>query len=308
MFSPQVVQTRFPTCVKVSKIQLFGKKVPSSIPARILDTLSKAKNSVGLIWCGDTTFGTCFLLADVNGRMTMMTCFHVIESIYDKRSSSTDRRRYAKIFVRFDDDYSAEGHSNCVAEVDERLGEIYCNAYLDYAVMYLKDSAAIAHLPGLSYIVRSSPRYSDVVTLIGYPENRRKSVEICRTIPSYNWLATLRQRASEALRYCQQNPQECLISSGQDVPCAHSHIGDIQSDNPPSTKIPYDTSFFHGSSGSPVFNDDGHIVAMHTRGYPYVQRSTKYSLMEFGTTLGAIYQDIREKYGNETYDSLFSNT
>jgi hypothetical protein len=101
------------------------------------------------------------------------------------------------------------------------------------------------------------------------------------------------------------------------------------------TKYPdhlkYDTTFFSGSSGSPVIEMNGNIVAMHTQGYvldrPQVnipnqqenfphqenqdisgQRNTRtYSLMEFGVQFISICRDIRRWHGENVVKLIFPN-
>ena len=58
--------------------------------------------------------------------------------------------------------------------------------------------------------------------------------------------------------------------------------------------LPYDTSLFTGASGSPVFDLNGNIVAIHTQGYTLNVEGGKCSLMEFGVTFQAICEDLRK--------------
>ena len=71
-------------------------------------------------------------------------------------------------------------------------------------------------------------------------------------------------------------------------------------------QVAYDTTLFEGSSGSPVFNEDGHIVAIHTQGYPILDNKRKItSIMEFGVTFAAIFEDIKSKLGVKIAHDLF---
>ena len=53
------------------------------------------------------------------------------------------------------------------------------------------------------------------------------------------------------------------------------------------------TQVFSGASGSPVFDLNGNIVAMHTQGYTLNVEEGQYSLMEFGVQFAAICEDLR---------------
>ncbi len=63
-------------------------------------------------------------------------------------------------------------------------------------------------------------------------------------------------------------------------------------------RLPYDTTLFSGASGSPVFDLNGNIVAMHTQGYTLDVQGGKCSLMEFGVQFNAICEDMRQRYNN----------
>lgn len=284
-------------------IEQFGKENPAAIPAHILDTLARAKKSVGNIVCGGRK-GTCFVLAFLRGQYAIITSKHVINIINEERKATTDQERYDKISVHFDDNYP-EQVGACIGEVDENAHTFY-DEHLDYAIMFLKPSPDLGNLPLLGSLVRSSIPCHGIVVLIGYPENlSRKSVEDCHVIPD-NWHETLCDRATKVLGHG-ENPQEYGIRSSQNRDVVHmAHkVNIVLPRDIHSNGIPYDTSFFHGSSGSPVFNSDGHIIAIHTLGYPYLRGTTQYSIMEFGKALGAICRDVRSKHGDKVANFLF---
>ena len=267
------------------------KKKSSAISTRTMEKLAMAKESVGLIKCGNI-FGTCFLLSDIRGKKTVMTCKHVIDDIEKERKKSANQDKLSTISVHFDDDYPERQSAECSAEVDEEAGNFSCEN-LDYAIMFLKDSSTISHLPLLGCQIEPSIPSKGLVTLIGYPGNNCKSVEICHVVPEYNWRRLI-------LVPVFQNFMSRWVTTTRDSYRFHFGRNDVLQKKRLSY-IFYHTSFTPGSSGSPVFNKDGHIVGMHSLSYLF-------NIMQAGPTLGAICQDVREKYGNETYNSLFSNT
>lgn len=60
-------------------------------------------------------------------------------------------------------------------------------------------------------------------------------------------------------------------------------------------KIAYDSSFFYGASGSPVFDDHGKLIAMHTCGWIEKKQGLNWFIMEFAIPMAAIYNDCRCK-------------
>jgi hypothetical protein len=295
LIQPGVGQEDFDKHIQ-SIAQKFGKVASSAIPARTLQVLAEAAKSVGFIRCGDIT-GTCFLLF----KNAIITCQHVINKINTKRSQSTDRELYKTISIHFNFDRPHE-FGMCDAEIDEKQ-MLVREGTLDYAICGVKWVAS-RRLTRLGPSVRSVLPSSGLVVLIGHPDSQFKCAETCRILPRYNWHSTLGRRYSEAEQHCKQNPEECYISENEEESCVHIYKGRVlQGDH--LNQLPYDTSFFHGSSGSPVFNSDGHIVALHTQGYPFRQSSKKVSLMEFGVTFGAIYQDVKKRYGLDNANLLF---
>ena len=60
---------------------------------------------------------------------------------------------------------------------------------------------------------------------------------------------------------------------------------------------------FEGSSGSPIFDKDGYVIAMHTQGLAAVDGGKR--IMEFGVTFKAIFEDIRQLKGADIAAELF---
>ena len=280
-------------------VQNFGKTASSAIPARMLPRFTEATKSVGFIKCGYAT-GSCLLLS----KNCVITAQHVINNINKERAESTDGELYRKISIYFKFLYPFK-YGSCSAEIDET--QIFSGQGLDYAICRIKwVDSAVAKLEPLGPFVRSVLPRSGMVILVGHPDSKEKSIEPCHILPSYNWHATLCKRGSEAEEYCDQHPEECSIYNGESVRCVHIHKRRYLQGHHPD-QIPYDTSFFEGSSGSPVFNLNGHIVALHTQGYPFYKSGKEVSLMEFGLTFGAIFRDVKERFGEENAKSLFPN-
>lgn len=63
--------------------------------------------------------------------------------------------------------------------------------------------------------------------------------------------------------------------------------------------VTYDTCMYHGASGSPVFNDAGMLVAMHSGGYYAETKGKKKSVIEYGRSIVDII-----KYATESSEII----
>ncbi len=59
-------------------------------------------------------------------------------------------------------------------------------------------------------------------------------------------------------------------------------------------KFTYDSCFYHGSSGSPVFDVDCNLIGIHSGGYEYKTEGDKtWSVMEYGCSMQPILENIK---------------
>lgn len=69
--------------------------------------------------------------------------------------------------------------------------------------------------------------------------------------------------------------------------------------------VTHDTTFFGGSSGSPVFDSNGSLVAMHAAGITCTDQNGVFNIIEFGFTMESILANIKQT--KEWYDTIFVN-
>lgn len=65
-------------------------------------------------------------------------------------------------------------------------------------------------------------------------------------------------------------------------------------------------TFYCGSSGSPIFDCKGSLVAMHTAGFICEHESGVYDIIEFGTRMESILNHIKQKH-KEWYNEVCVN-
>ncbi|EMP27674.1 hypothetical protein UY3_15229 [Chelonia mydas] len=161
--------------------------------------------------------------------------------------------------------------------------------HLDFAVLKLEGDGSLfpAGLVQFSYPLP----FNGLIYIIGHPDGQAKSADGCTVVPVF-----------ERKREC-----HCRIQRGQKEVCNNVKCGPEDRQcihmftqrsfqpviNNPNV-VTYDTSFFFGSSGSPVFNADGQLVAMHTAGYKYKKNKQLHSIIEFGFSMEAILAAIKK--------------
>lgn len=235
------------------------------------------------------------------GKDTVITCQHVFVEI-DELREETNAEQYKVIYVLFP--------SHLQREIDEKKFPLYIGDKLDYTICYLKATphfAMVSDPAPLGYRTGSLVPQSGRVILVGYPEGYDEKLQACQVIPIDIRVETLRERFQKAESFCHNNPGQCRRIIGQSSSCVHKYDELRLLEEVLSQELTYLSSFFHGASGSPLFNENGCIIAMHTGGYPYnIDLLTK-SLMEFGIPIRAIYEDVKRQKGDLTAGNLFPN-
>ncbi len=254
------------------------KNVPTNTPAILRRSLAVYMKSIGQISCGSIQ-ATCWLVTD----MLVITNHHVYTCINTELKNVN-----LPITVTFDFLYPGQTEHLVTVEVDEEHDPQLESPYLNYKFLRLKEKDGLRNRVPLGLIVRCRPVQEGKVIIYGHPVGKEMQEDICIVHSNHCWLETLKQRH--------------LACSG--VRMTHAEVR--MSAESYEHFLPYDTSLFHGSSGSPVFDLKGNIVAMHTRGHVLNVQGASCSLMEFGVQFSAICKDMRRRYGN-VVEQLFPN-
>uniref|UniRef100_F6VZZ2 FAM111 trypsin like peptidase A n=3 Tax=Equus caballus TaxID=9796 RepID=F6VZZ2_HORSE len=271
----------------------FGKLTKNSTLVKVHKLLSHLSNSIGYIsWDNNGNMGsaTCFVFRG----LFIFTCRHVINNIVGQ---GIEPSKWADIVgqcvrVTFGYEGLPEKEENCFFV--EPWFEI-SDETLDYAVLKLKENGQ--KVPSGLYNGISPTPAGGLLYIIGHPNGEAKSTDACAVIPQGQRVEkcqeNLQAREAQGCDYAREWIHMFTQSSFQEV----VYNRDV---------ITYETSFFWGSSGSPVFDSKGSLLAMHTAGFPYLYPNTVPTIIEFGPTLESILLDIKQNHG-AWYEELCIN-
>lgn len=261
----------------------FRKLTKNSTPANVVTMVSQFIPSVGLIvWDNNGHRGsaTCFVFRG----LYIFTCRHVLNDIVGEGIdplACTDLISRC-VRVTFAYDYCKEMTSDSYFGIEPWF-EI-SDITLDYCVLKLKENGQ--QVPAGLYNGISTAIPSGLICMIGYRNGQQKFSDACTVIPQG------RQKEKD---------QQWVLgtaTAGQGHPFQYLHMYTQRSfqnmtDNP--NDVTYNT-FYCGSSGSPVFDCKGSLVAMNTVGFYCVYEHRVYNIVEFGTRMEHILADIKQKH------------
>ncbi|GAB1302236.1 Serine protease FAM111A [Apodemus speciosus] len=279
---------------KVHK-EYFGKMTKNSTPAKVVKHLSRIIDSVGFLWWnnnGNVGSATCFVFKG----LYILTCRHVITDIVGK---GIEESKWASIIsqcVKVTFDYEEFPLMEDKFFHVEPWFEI-SDKNLDYAVLKLKENGQ--EVPAGLYNGIGPVPLSGLIYIIGHPEGEKKSIDGCTVVPQYN-----------RKRRCEENFQ-AREEAGFCFPTTFIHMytqRSFQEMLHNSDVITYDTTFC-GSSGSPVFDSNGSLVAMHAAGITCIYEGRVSNIIsniiEFGSTMESILANIKQN--EQWYDKIFVN-
>ncbi|XP_048476834.1 serine protease FAM111B-like [Rhincodon typus] len=243
----------------------FGKIAADGVPITVHEMLVRLSESVGFVqWDNNGNQGTasCFYL----GNSYILTCFHVVkmmvgDGVPDNEWKTIIEKAMTINFSYKEKQQPVNGWYNI-----EPWFEV-SNSELDYAVLRLKiPNGQPSVLPSGLWQTKNCPPWNGMVYIIGHPDGVCKSSDTCFVIP-------IQQRN---IQYYMQVFRRYTFT-------------EIQS----SDRITYNSCFFNGASGSPVFNSSGELVGMHAAGYEYKTGNQRNSVIEYGPTIKAITDHMK---------------
>ncbi|XP_069088973.1 serine-rich adhesin for platelets-like isoform X2 [Pleurodeles waltl] len=286
----------------------FGKEINNSTPIAVHEMLAELGRSVGYVtWPGIPSkhpSATCFVLKDEY----IITNHHVIQQIVGVGNtqegmwSQMIRERASIHFVHTHDVPHDKDHGWFSVKSLTKCHD----SSLDYAILQLEKKEKIP--PGLATkIPKNIP--NDLIYIIGHPDGGTKATDTCKIITYPDDVFKMRLQEGAKL-LC--HPANCVgVFPQGDYDCLHlmnrRYCETAGKDFPEllqEDKLAYDTSFFWGSSGSPVFTSMGGLIALHTCGYIGKFQWKPKHILEFGTCMTAIRSHVEET-DKELYEKLF---
>ncbi|KAL6085365.1 hypothetical protein STEG23_025949 [Scotinomys teguina] len=268
----------------------FGKLTKNSTPVKVLKHLSRASDSVGYLrWNNNGNGGcaTCFVFKG----LYIITCRHVITGIVGEGIEPSQWPNIISQSVKVTFDYEEDLLTEDNAFNVKPWFEI-SNITLDYAILELEDNGG--HIPAGLYNGIGPTPFNGLIYIIGHPDGEKKSTDACTVVPKDN-----------RGRKCVENVQE-REAAGCPFSMSFVHIFTQRSFQimlNSSDVVTYNTTFFCGSSGSPVFDSYGSLVAMHTAGFLCEYQTGVSSIIEYGSSMESIMADIKQNW----YDKIFVN-
>ncbi|XDV21458.1 hypothetical protein PO909_026552 [Leuciscus waleckii] len=238
----------------------------SSVP-----NLPSAADSEKNDLCQHPTNRTGFLLFD----RFILTNAHVVEDfVYSPPEAPHTHKLSGTLAAVFNHEVVGSETINLQAKSDliayryEKDEKLRCH---DYALLELK--AAPDNCTELLTCYKHGPSpNSGGIYIVGHPDCGVKKMDLCFIIGIENQLQSINKHRSENV--------SCPYVSWQCWPNLYKN------------QITYNSCFFHGSSGSPVFDAHGNLIGMHTGGFHYKEGERDRSVIEFSYSMQPIMESI----------------
>ncbi|ROL49751.1 Protein FAM111A [Anabarilius grahami] len=247
-----------------SLFQIFSEEYHKSVAnfseVRKVKRLMTLSDSVCQIRVGESCEGTGFLLFD----RFILTNAHVIGDMFSKT--------FTAVFGYEGLEAKETKHISVKQVIVYFHGKDDRGRHLDYALLELDSVDEIGEYPELLSCYSPTPPNRGQICIVGHPGEGVKKMDPCFIIERENRLEAANKHASE---------NDHLINVMMEV-----NSEEKWDFSKYENKFTYDSCFFHGSSGSPVFDADCNLIGIHTGGYKYKYEGPKtWSVMEYGFTL-----------------------
>lgn len=247
---------------------------------KTLKKLMELSNSVCHVRINGSAAGSGFLLFD----KFVLTNGHVIENVLNKSTGLP----VEKITVHFS--YESLDETAAGAEVEEVAGfENWSDESghkYDWALLRL---GANLRLPDCLLTNFGLLPQSGGICIIGHPDGGVKKIDPCLIIPIDNRNQVVERHRDGVLDPSFYGENEGLIQW-----VTPRFFKDVEkSVQQESQIVTYESCFYFGSSGSPVFDEHCKVIAIHTGGYIYNNaRGARQNVIDFGYRLSDVIEHI----------------
>nr|XP_023666150.1 protein FAM111A-like isoform X2 [Paramormyrops kingsleyae] len=256
----------------------FGKNIQSFSEISTGKKLMNMSASVCYIEVENHMRGTGFLLFD----RYILTNAHVIKDI----TNGTVLGRKVHVTFAFEDLTEESKNLWCVKEevVAGWYGLDQQERLMDFALLELGDSLGKPDLKLPPTLLREYAPFPGKggICLIGHPHGGVKKMDSSSIIE-------VKKRANAVKRQ--------FGRKGRHI----QYINDLK-----DKELTYNTCFFHGSSGSPIFGENCKLVGLHTGGFLYEIAGEQKSVIEFGISMRSILEHLLLQMMDEKKCELLS--
>lgn len=267
-------------CLRVE----YAKNDEACREVRVMKKLMKLSDSVCIVAIKSRRFGSGFLLFD---RFVLTNC-HVVEDVLNETGPLQDN---VTVFFLNEEFNSQSLKGVKVEEVvafryfTDQSGHSY-----DWALLKLVETADISCSCLLEHFGYLPP--SGGLCIIGHPDCGVKKIDPCFIIPATDYRKTVEKHCAENSEGGVRNPNYGAEGPIQWV--GHHFFEDVSNEITGKKNIVgYNTRFYFGSSGSPVFDNNCKVVALHSGGYPYHnEKNESQSVIDYGYLLSYIIEDM----------------
>ncbi|KAA8586789.1 hypothetical protein FQN60_000625 [Etheostoma spectabile] len=276
---------------KLSRIQNlyrveYGKNVETCMEVKTVKKLMDISHSVCQVRINGKPAGSGFLLF---GKY-VITNGHVVKDIYNDGTKQLNE----SVTVHFSfESLDQKEFGEAVKEVAgfeysrDESGHMY-----DWALLRLGADHKLPDVLLTKTHFDSRPN-SGVICIIGHPDGGVKKIDPCVIV-----LPESRNQVAE--RHQRENPEGVLpenphYSKNQEPiqVVTHRFFEDVKNDESIRQALTYESCFYFGSSGSPVFDEHCNVVAMHSGGYCYRNaRGQNQSVIEYGYPMSSIVEHL----------------
>ncbi|XP_037604935.1 protein FAM111A-like isoform X2 [Sebastes umbrosus] len=275
----------------------YGKNAQTCREVKTMKELMKLSDSVCQVRIKGKAKGSGFLLFD----KFVLTNGHVVRGIFNESTG----KPYKRVTVHFSFESLGQMESGAaVKEVKEVAGFELCDDESghkhDWALLSLGDDQT---LPDVLLTRFGFLPQIGAICIIGHPDGGVKKIDPCLIIPTENRIQVVEKRRGENPEgvepfnpYYRENLETIQLITDR-------FFDDASNDKSNRQALSYESCFYFGSSGSPVFDEHCNVVAMHSGGYAYSNaRGETQSVIEYGYPLSIITEHIivqmvkREKF------------